>query len=131
MIDLIDKIDEIINKPSFEEFFLNKKNKRMIEKIWQKDYNELAMQYGEESMDDPQLYGSYRDEETGEFDMEVDPIEAYEDFAVHQGYPAEYEASSHTIKHFKNKYAYNKKDEYDEEKQYDLAEYMGYRPSFS
>jgi len=48
MGDIIDKIDEKIKKPSFEEFFLNKKNKRMLDKVWSKYRDMCAMERGQD-----------------------------------------------------------------------------------
>lgn len=123
-MDILNKIDEKTKKPSFEEFFLNSKNKKMVKKEWLKNYSQFASELGEDMLEDPQYYDG------NGIDYEEDPVDAYENFAHSTGYQAEYDASSETILHFKNKYKYEKNDENDEEKQYNLAEFMGYEPSF-
>jgi hypothetical protein len=123
-MNIINKIDEAIKKLSFEEFINSKKNKRMVKKIYDRYYEDYAMEYGQQSIDDPQLYGSYADE-NGDFDFEVDQIEAYEDFAHAMGHIAEYSAAESTISDLKRKFDYKRGDETDEEKQEMLFKVLG------
>jgi hypothetical protein len=117
MKNILDKIDEKVVKPSFEEFFLNKKNKRMIEKVWIKNYDDAVNEIGMEWLEDDR------------YDCEdMDPDECYENYSHAAGGQAEYDASFQTIYHFKSKYDYKHKDENDEDKQYKLAEFLGYEP---
>jgi len=62
--------------------------------------------------------------------VEVDPVEAYDNFAHTDGYGCNYKASENTIEHFKRKYDYKRRDETDESKQYDLMIFLGYKPAF-
>ena len=121
-MDILNKINEAINKPSFEEFFLNKKNKRMINKEWQKHRSDVAREIGQDFLDDDRYYG-------GDDDIEMDAEDAYDDFAHADGYSAYYTASEYTIEKFKRKYDYQRGDERDEDKQYELAKFLGYEPS--
>ena len=123
-MDILNKIDEAIKKPSFEEFFLNKKNKRMLEKKFLKYYEEIAIEKGQEFLDDDRYYSEEEQEE-----IEIDPVEAYENYAHTDGYSAYYEAAEFLIDNFKRKYDYKKNDESDEEKQYALSKFLGYEPS--
>lgn len=126
-MDIIEKINEAITKPSFLEFFFNKKNFKKINKEWEDYYTEIARDAGDDIIWDPS-YGYVDDE--GELDYEVDPIDAYENFAHTTGYMAEQGAAEAVIRHFKNKYDYQKGDETDEEKQ-DLIIYLnGYTADF-
>ena len=118
-MDIIDKIDEALNKPSFDEWLNNKKNFKKIEKVFSKYYQMYAADEGQNIIDD--------DEENF---WEGDPVLAYEDNAHNMGYVAEYSAAEDTIKKFKREFDYKRNDEKDEEKQYKLAEKMGYEPSF-
>lgn len=124
--DILDKIDEAVNKPSFEEFFLNKKNKRMILKEFEKYYVEIAREAGEAMLDDEQYYPKDEDEE----EIEMDPVEAYENYASSDGYSAYYAAAEYTIDHFKRKYNSNRNDKDDEEKQSALSDFLGYKTSW-
>ena len=119
-MDIISKIDEALKKPSFDEWLNNKKNYRKIKKEFEKNYSEYANEYGQDILD--------RREEDDVFDE--DPIAAYEDDAHNQGYQAEYDAANNTIYNFKREFDYKRGDEQDSEKQYELADKMGYRPSF-
>lgn len=124
-MDILDKIDEAVNKPSFEEFFLNKKNKRKLNKEFLSYYEEIAMEKGQEYLEDERYYSQEEIEE-----METDPVEAYENFAHADGYGAYYEAAELVIDNNKRKYNSNKNDKDDEDKQMDLFEFLGYKASF-
>lgn len=119
-MDIIDKIEEALKpKPSFDEWLNDKKNYRKIEKEFEKNYSEYANEYGQDVLDQ-------REEE----DDNEDPIAAYEDDAHNQGYQAEYDAANDTIYNLKKGFDYKRGDEQDDEKQYKLADKMGFRPSF-
>lgn len=123
--DILDKIDEAIKKPSFEEFFLNKKNKRILSKKFLSYYDDIAAEKGQEFLEDERFYSEEELEE-----IEVSPEEAYDNFAHTDGYSAYYEAAAYTIEDFKKKYDYKRNDESDEDKQYALANFLGFKPSW-
>ena len=125
MNNIVDRIDEVINKPSFEEFFFNRKNYNMIKKVFDRYQSEYANEYGQDMLGDEQYYSEEDLEE-----MEVSPDEAYDNFAHTQGYMAEYDAAYSTIEKFKNKYSYKRKDEDDQEKQTDIIILCGYTYDF-
>jgi len=122
-MDIIKKIDEAIQKPSFEEFFLNKKNKRMLSKVFDKYYYQYAAERGQDFLEDESFYG-------GDNEIDMNPEDAYEDFAHADGYGAAYDAAENTIDDFKRKYDYKRNDESDEEKQVALGEFLGYKFSW-
>jgi len=124
-MDIIEKIDEAVSKPSFEEFFLNKKNKRNLNKEFLSYYEEIAVERGQEFLDDDRYYSEEEQEE-----MEIDPVEAYENFAHADGFSVYYEAAELVIDNNKRKYNSNKNDKDDEDKQIALFEFLGYRASF-
>lgn len=115
--DLVNRIDGKVAKPSFEEFFLNKKNKRMIEKVWVNNYDDAVNDIGMEWIEDDR------------YDCEdMDPDECYDNYSHAAGGDAELGASSQTIYHFRKIYDYKRKDESDYGKQYELAKFLGYEP---
>lgn len=124
-MDILEKLNEAVNKPSFEEFFLNKKNKKKLNKEFLSYYEEIAMERGQEFLDDDRYYSKEEQEE-----MEIDPIEAYENFSHADGYGAYYEAAEFVIDNNKRKYNSNKKDKDDEDKQMELFEFLGYKSSW-
>jgi hypothetical protein len=119
-MDIVKKIDESLNKSSFDDWLNDKKNYKKIEKKFNVYYNNYASEEGQSILDDEEDENFWDD----------DPIAAYEDNAHNMGYIAEYEAAHDTIKHLKREFDYKKNDENDEEKQYKLATKMGYKPSF-
>lgn len=119
--DVLLKINEALKKPSFWEFFFNKKNYKKIQKAWNTLYHEYAMDWGEQFLGDDRYYSEEDLEEE-----EVDPIEAYENYAHTQGYAAEYGAAEDLIKEFKREFDYQRGDEADEQKQEYLIHLMGY-----
>lgn len=123
-MDIINKINEAINKPTFEQFFFAKKNYKKFQKEFDKLQSEYAMEYGNDIVDDEQYYPQDEDEYE-----EVDPAEAYDNFAHGMGYQAEYDAASDFIDSYKRKYNYQKGDE-NEEKAEMLIDYFGYSTSF-
>lgn len=111
--DLVDRIDEKTKKPSFEEFFFNKRNKHSIERKYDKHWDDAASAIGEEWLDDDR------------YDCEdMEASECYDNYSHAAGDQASYEASEYTIEDFKRKYDYKRGDERDEDKQYRLAEYL-------
>ncbi len=120
-MDIVNKINEVLSKPSFNDWLNDRKNFKKIEKVFSRYYNTYAADEGESIIES-------EDEEENFWDD--DPVSAYEDNAHNLGYIAEYKAAEDTIRKFKREFDYIKNDEKDEEKQYQLATKMGYEPSF-
>lgn len=118
-------LNEAKNKPSFVQYFFDKKNYKKLKKEYSELHSELANEYGQDLLGDPQYY----DEEEME---EVSGDEAYDNYAHTMGYMAEYDAASELILNHKNKYDYQRGDETDRGNEYivDLIEYMGYSTDF-
>jgi len=125
-MDLIDRIDEATKKPSFVQYFFAKKNFKKLEKQFQEDHNDLAMEYGNDILDDDRYY-SEEDKE----DMEISPDEAYDSYAHSMGYAAEYGAAETVILNNKSKFEYKRGDESDSNSYFeDFITYMGYSTNF-
>ena len=125
-MDLIDRIDVATKKPSFVQYFFAKKNYKILEKQFQQYHNDLAMEYGNDILDDDRYY-SEEDKE----DMEISPDEAYDSYAHSMGYAAEYDAAREVIENHKNKYDYKRGDESDSNSYLnDFITYMGYSTDF-
>jgi transcription termination factor NusB len=50
-MDLINRIDEATKKPSFTEYFFDKKNYKKLEKQFRKYHEDSAMEYGNDIVD--------------------------------------------------------------------------------
>jgi hypothetical protein len=125
-MDLIDRIDEATKKPSFTEYFFAKKNFKKLEKQFRRYQEESAMEYGNDMVDDDTLYS----DEEREYE-EIDPAEAYDNYAHTMGYAAEWDAAYYTILDNKNKYDYKRGDESDQNEYVDdFIDYMGFSTSF-
>ncbi len=126
-MNIINKIDEALKpKPSFFQYFFNKKNYKKLQKEYALYQNELAMQYGEDILGDSQYYSEEEQEE-----MEISPDEAYDNFAHTQGYGAEWEAATELVLNHKRKYDYQRNDENDSNEYLDeFIQYMGFSTDF-
>jgi len=125
-MDLINRIEEATKKPSFTEYFFAKKNYKKLQKQFRKYHEDSAMEYGNDLVDDDQYYS----EEEREFE-EIDPSEAYDNYAHTMGYQAEWDAAYYTVLDNKSKYDYKRGDESDQNEYVDdFIDYMGYSTSF-
>lgn len=126
---ILEKIDYIIEatKPSFIQYFFNKNNYKKLQKEFYGNYEEIAMELGNDIIDDDRYYTD-EDRES----EEIDPVEAYENYSHSMGYQAEYDAAELLVKNNKSKYNYQHGDESESKNSMieDLIEYMGYSTQF-
>lgn len=125
---IVNRIDEALKeKPSFAQYFFNKTNYRKLQKEFDRDYEDLAIEMGQDVIDDERYYSEEEREE-----MEIDPVEAYENYAHSMGYSAEWDAAHNVVMNNKSKYNYQRGDETDRnELIVDFIEYMGYAINFN
>lgn len=122
-MDLIDRIDEATKKPSFVQYFFNKKNYKKLKKEFDSLHLDYANQYGEDIIDQESEYFE------GE---EVSGDDAYDQFAHTMNYQAEWDASNDVVLNNKNKYDYKRGDETDSNEYIeDFIDYMGYSTEFT
>jgi len=126
-MNLISKIDEALKtKPSFVQYFFNKKNYKRFVKEFSELHNQFAMEYGNDVLDDERYYSEEEREE-----MEISPDEAYDNYAHSMGYMAEWDTAHELILNHKNKYDYQRGDETDSnEYTSEFIEYLGWSTSF-
>lgn len=129
-MDLIDRIDEATKKPSFVQYFFNKKNYKKLKKEFDAFHLELAIEYGNDILDQEYEYDE-EFEDYGYGGYEVSSDEAYDNYAHTMGYAAEWDAAREVIEQHKRKYDYKRGDENDSNEYVDnFIDYMGYSTDF-
>jgi hypothetical protein len=125
-MDLVDRIDEATKKPSFVQYFFAKKNYKKLQNEFENYWSQNAQEMGQDFLEDDRYYT----EEELEFE-EIDPMDAYDNFAHTAGYQVEWDSATEVVLSHKRKYDYKRGDEKDNNELLgDFIDYMGYSTSW-